>query len=101
MKVRADLADPLRAADVRPAVDEPHDAGRDPRRQRGAAVGLLSLLRTEGGSVGTSMASTIRERRDQFHLARLDDYLGPLNAHVHDYMTKATAGTPPRTYPKS
>jgi DHA2 family multidrug resistance protein len=62
-----------------------------PAHRRGAAVGLLSLLRTEGGSVGTSMASTIRERRDQFHLARLDDYLGPLNSHVHDYMVKAHA----------
>src|SRR5581483_7971068 len=27
-----------------------------PQRLRGAAVGLLSLLRNEGGSVGTSMA---------------------------------------------
>src|SRR5215472_11476628 len=34
---------------------------------RGAAVGLLSLLRNEGGSVGTSMAQTLQERRDQFH----------------------------------
>ena len=56
---------------------------------RGAAVGLLSLLRTEGGSVGTSMATTIRERREQFHLARLDDYLGPLNSHVHDFLARA------------
>jgi len=60
-----------------------------PPRLRGAAVGLLSLLRTEGGSVGTSMASTIRERREQFHLARLNDYLGPLNSHVHDFLTRA------------
>ena len=34
---------------------------------RGAAVGLLSLLRNEGGSVGTSMAQTVQERREQFH----------------------------------
>jgi DHA2 family multidrug resistance protein len=60
-----------------------------PTHRRGAAVGLLSLLRTEGGSVGTSMASTIRERREQLHLARLDDYLGPLNSHVHDFLTRA------------
>ena len=60
-----------------------------PPRLRGAAVGLLSLLRTEGGSVGTSMASTIRERREQFHLARLTDYLGPLNSHVHDFLANA------------
>jgi len=60
-----------------------------PPHLRGAAVGLLSLLRTEGGSVGTSMAQTIQERREQFHLARLTDYLGPLNSHVHDFLTKA------------
>jgi DHA2 family multidrug resistance protein len=62
-----------------------------PAHRRGAAVGLLSLLRTEGGSVGTSMASTIEARREQFHLARLTDYLGPLNAHVHEYMVNAQA----------
>jgi len=35
------------------------------------------------------MATTIRERREQFHLARLTDFLGPLNSHVHDFLTKA------------
>jgi DHA2 family multidrug resistance protein len=35
-----------------------------PALLRGAAVGLLSLLRNEGGSVGTSMAQTMQERRD-------------------------------------
>ena len=58
-------------------------------RARGRLVRLLSLLRTEGGSVGTSMASTIQELSEQFHLARLTDYLGPLNSHFHDYMVKA------------
>ena len=57
-----------------------------PPHLRGAAVGLLSLLRTEGGSVGTSMATTIQERREQFHLARLGEHLGPLNPHVHDFL---------------
>ena len=38
-----------------------------PRELRGAAVGLLALLRNEGGSVGTSVAQTIHERREQFH----------------------------------
>jgi DHA2 family multidrug resistance protein len=60
-----------------------------PPHLRGAAVGLLSLLRTEGGSVGTSMATTIQERREQFHLARLTDGLGPLNAHVHGFLENA------------
>src|SRR4029077_15950757 len=37
-----------------------------PPQLRGAAVGLLALLRNEGGSVGTSVAQTMQERRDQF-----------------------------------
>ena len=62
-----------------------------PVHLRGAAVGLLSLLRTEGGSVGTSMAQTLSERREQFHLARITDYLGPLNPHVQEFMRQAGA----------
>jgi len=46
---------------------------------RGAAVGMLALLRNEGGSVGTSMAQTIQERREQFHALRLNEHLGSLN----------------------
>ena len=42
---------------------------------RGAAVGMLALLRNEGGSVGTSMAQTIQERREQFHTLRLNEHL--------------------------
>ncbi len=57
-----------------------------PLHLRGAAVGLLSLLRTEGGSVGTSLSQTIQERREQFHLSRLNDGLGMLNAHVHEFL---------------
>ena len=60
-----------------------------PAHLRGAAVGLLSLLRTEGGSVGTSMAQTIQTRREQFHLARMDDYLGALNPHVQGFLGRA------------
>ena len=59
-----------------------------PRELRGAAVGLFSLLRNEGGSVGTSIAQTIQERREQFHLARLGEHLDPFNpgwnAAVHN-----------------
>jgi DHA2 family multidrug resistance protein len=57
-----------------------------PLHLRGAAVGLLSLLRTEGGSVGTSMSSTIQEPRQQFHLSRLGENLGPLNPHVQSFL---------------
>jgi DHA2 family multidrug resistance protein len=62
-----------------------------PLALRGAAVGLLSLLRNEGGSVGTSMAQTIQERRDQFHTLRLGEYLDPLNAAVQSFITHARA----------
>jgi DHA2 family multidrug resistance protein len=57
-----------------------------PPALRGAAVGLLSLLRNEGGSVGTSVAQTIKERRDQFHALRLGEWLDPLNPAVADWV---------------
>jgi DHA2 family multidrug resistance protein len=53
---------------------------------RGAAVGLLSLLRNEGGSVGTSIAQTIQERRDQFHVLRLGELLDSFNANVVSFL---------------
>jgi MFS transporter, DHA2 family, multidrug resistance protein len=62
-----------------------------PRHLRGAAVGLLALLRNEGGSVGTSMAQTIQERREQFHLSRLGEFLDPFNPAVVSYLEKAQA----------
>jgi DHA2 family multidrug resistance protein len=58
---------------------------------RGAAVGLLSLLRNEGGSVGTSMAQTLQERRDQFHVLRLGESLDPLNPAVQSFIEQAQA----------
>ncbi len=60
-----------------------------PAHLRGAAVGLLSLLRTEGGSVGTSMASTIEHRREQFHLARLAENVNPLNPQVREFLGRS------------
>ena len=57
-----------------------------PPQLRGAAVGLLALLRNEGGSVGTSVAQTIQERRDQFHSLRLGENLDPLNPAVNSYL---------------
>ena len=55
-------------------------------RLRGAAVGMLALLRNEGGSVGTSMAQTIQERREQLHTLRLNEFLDPLNPAVRQWM---------------
>jgi MFS transporter, DHA2 family, multidrug resistance protein len=56
---------------------------------RGAAVGLLSLLRNEGGSVGTSMAQTIQERRDQFHVLRLGETIDSFNSNVVAFLEQA------------
>jgi MFS transporter, DHA2 family, multidrug resistance protein len=56
-----------------------------PRHLRAAAVGLFALLRNEGGSVGTSLAQTIQERREQFHTTRLGEYLDPFNPAVTSF----------------
>jgi DHA2 family multidrug resistance protein len=63
-----------------------------PRSLRGAAVGLLALLRNEGGSVGTSLGQTITERREQFHALRLGEYLDPLNPAVTSYLGQSQPG---------
>ncbi len=60
-----------------------------PPRLRGAAVGLLALLRNEGGSVGVSVAQTIQERRDQFHSLRLGENLDRFNPAVNSYLHQA------------
>ncbi len=60
-----------------------------PLKLRGAAVGLLALLRNEGGSVGTSMAQTVQERREQFHLSRTGEFLDPFNPYVTDFLKNA------------
>jgi DHA2 family multidrug resistance protein len=62
-----------------------------PVHLRGAAVGLASLLRNEGGSVGTSMAQTMQERREQFHSARVGEFLDPFNPAVSTFLEQARA----------
>jgi len=62
-----------------------------PKELRGAAVGLLSLLRNEGGSVGTSFAQSFHERRDQFHSLRLGEHLDPFNAAANAFLGRAQA----------
>jgi DHA2 family multidrug resistance protein len=52
---------------------------------------LLSLLRNEGGSVGTSLAQTFQERRDQFHTLRLGEYLDSFNAAANSFLARAQA----------
>jgi MFS transporter, DHA2 family, multidrug resistance protein len=62
-----------------------------PMALRGAAVGLLSLLRNEGGSVGTSMAQTVQERRLQLHSLRIGESLDSFNAAVTSFFDQALA----------
>jgi DHA2 family multidrug resistance protein len=54
-------------------------------------VGLLALLRNEGGSVGTSVAQTLLERREQFHALRLGEHLDPLNTNVAQFVGQGQA----------
>jgi len=68
-----------------------------PPELRGAAVGLLALLRNEGGSVGISLAQTVQERRDQFHTLRLNEQLDSLNPAVHDFFQQGQSFFLPQT----
>ena len=60
-----------------------------PLALRGAAIGLASLLRNEGGSVGVSLSQTFQERRDQFHVLRLGESLDPFNPAVASFLEQA------------
>jgi MFS transporter, DHA2 family, multidrug resistance protein len=62
-----------------------------PEHLRGAAVGLFALLRNEGGSVGTSIAQTLIERREQFHTSRVGDFLDPFNPAVTTFLRQNQA----------
>jgi len=62
-----------------------------PQHLRAAAVGLFALLRNEGGSVGMSIAKIIEQRREQFHLPRVGENLGPLNPQVQSFFSKGQA----------
>jgi MFS transporter, DHA2 family, multidrug resistance protein len=62
-----------------------------PQHLRGAAIGLASLLRNEGGSVGTSLAQTIEIRREQFHTSRVGEFLDPLNPSVSTFIDQSRA----------
>jgi DHA2 family multidrug resistance protein len=60
-----------------------------PLELRGAAIGLASLLRNEGGSVGVSLSQTFQERRDQFHVLGLGESLDPFNPAVASFLNQA------------
>ena len=59
-----------------------------PAHLRGPGGGSCSAFfaRRGAGHVGTSMASTIQERREQFHLAHLDETLNPMNPYVREFL---------------
>jgi MFS transporter, DHA2 family, multidrug resistance protein len=75
-----------------------------PPQLRAAAVGLLALLRNEGGSVGTSVANTVQERREQFHVLRLNEKLDALYPAVQQWFEQGReffmqiTGDPVRSY---
>jgi DHA2 family multidrug resistance protein len=62
-----------------------------PQHLRAAAVGMFALLRNEGGSVGTSMAQTMEQRRLQFHVSRVGEFLDPLNPQVNAFSEQGRA----------
>ena len=62
-----------------------------PKELRGAAVGLLALLRNEGGSVGTSVAKIILDRRQQFHTLRLNESLDAFNPSLNALFSQGRA----------
>jgi DHA2 family multidrug resistance protein len=62
-----------------------------PRHLRGAAVGLLALLRNEGGSFGVSLVQTVQERRNQFHTTRVGEFLDPFNPEANSSLGQARA----------
>src|SRR5204862_827714 len=68
-----------------------------PQTRRAAAVGLLALLRNEGGSVGTTLAHTMMDRREQFHTLRLNEHLDPLNPAVTDFLQRGQSLLMPQT----
>jgi MFS transporter, DHA2 family, multidrug resistance protein len=50
--------------------------------------GETTLITGAGGAVGRAAT---QERREQFHLSRLDDVLTPLNPHVYAFLQKGQA----------
>ncbi len=54
-------------------------------------MGLFALLRNEGGSVGTSVAPAFEWRRENFHTARVGEFLDPFNPAVNSFLQQARA----------
>ncbi len=56
-----------------------------PTTRIGNASALINLARNFGGSVGIAFASTLLERREQFHQNRLVEYAQQMNGSYADY----------------
>src|SRR6185312_5524376 len=53
-----------------------------PKDQINNATGLFNMLRNEGGSLGIAIASTMVDRRAQFHQSRLAEHVTTTNPMV-------------------
>jgi DHA2 family multidrug resistance protein len=62
-----------------------------PKHLRAAAVGLLALLRSEGGNFGVTLVQNVQERRNQFHTARAGEFLDPFNPEVTFFLQQTRA----------
>lgn len=61
-----------------------------PRNKNNAASGLVNLARNIGGSMGISIVTTILDRRQQFHQARLIERTTPLNPLFNQAVSAAS-----------
>lgn len=55
------------------------------------ASALVNLARNFGGSIGIAFASTLLERRTQFHQSRLAEQIQLFNPNYHDYLSHLTS----------
>jgi DHA2 family multidrug resistance protein len=62
-----------------------------PPNETSNASGLFNLLRNEGGSFGIALATTMLDRRSQFHQLRLVEHLHAANPQVASTLDALTA----------
>ena len=68
-----------------------------PKEWRGAAAGIFSALRNEGGSAGTTLGKVLVTRRLPLHTERLVENLNPTNPVFSDATTRLTSAYFPVT----
>ena len=62
-----------------------------PREKNNAASGLMNLARNIGGSVGISFVTTMLDRRQQYHMARLSSNLSAANPNLRSALAGIAA----------